>query len=272
VAEAGSRHGEFSQSAVRRAVLRETVSHPASVYPAVLAALGAVAVGLFGWSNPLLWGASGAGAVGLLSWLVNYFARSKSFAGRYLERAHRALEERTRSRLEQLERELAELGLERGVHQLDAFGAKLANLKEILRRVLDVNELTYGRYLGIAEQVYLSAIDNLHEAALARQAIATIDLSYIDARLRELEKGAAPHDEAASEIESLRARRELHAEQLAKVEELLAQNEVAMTQMDVAAAAIAAIKTGPRSARVDFETAMSELTRLADTAQRYSLP
>jgi hypothetical protein len=272
VAEPGSRPTEFSQSAVRRAVLRETAGHPASVYPAVLAVLGAVAVALFGWSGPLLWGASGAGCVGLASWLVNYFVRNKSFASGYLARAHRALEERTRARLGELERELGELGLERGVHQLEEFGAKLANLKEILGRVLDVNELTYGRYLGIAEQVYLSAIDNLHQAALSRQSIRTIDLAYVDARLRELEKSAAPHDEAASEIESLRARRELHAEQLEKVEELLARNETAMTQMDMAAAAIAAIKTGPRSARVDFETAMGELTRLAETAQRYSLP
>ena len=272
MSEPSSRQSEFSQSAVRRAVLRETVSHPTSIYPAVLAILGALAAGLFGWSNPLLWGASGAGCIGLLSWLVNYFVRNRSFASGYLERAHRALEERTRGRLDALERELAELGLERGVHQLEEFGAKLSNLKEILGQVLDVHELTYGRYLGIAEQVYLSAIDNLHEAALSRQAISTIDLGYVAARLRELEKSAATHDEAASEIESLKARRDLHAEQLEKVEELLARNEAAMTQMDLAAAAIAAIKTGPRSARVDFETAMGELTRLAETAQRYSLP
>lgn len=271
MAESGSRPSEFSQSAVRRAVLRETASHPASVYPAALAVLGAVAVALFGWSGPLLWGASGAGCVGLASWLVNYFVRNRSFASGYLERAHRALEEHTRTRLQALERELSELGLERGVHQLEEFGAKLANLKRILGQVLNANELTYGRYLGIAEQVYLSAIDNLHEAALSRQSIQTIDLGYVDRRMREIEKGGVQPEEAA-ELESLRARRELHAEQLAKVEELLARNETAMTQMDMAAAAIAAIKTGPRSARIDFETAMGELTRLAATAQRYSLP
>jgi hypothetical protein len=271
VSEPSSRPSEFSQSAVRSAVLRATVSHPASIYPTVLAVLGAVAAALFGWSSPLLWGASGAGCVGLASWLVNYFARNRSFATSYLERAHRALEERTRGRLEALERELGELGLERGVHQLEEFGAKLANLKAILGQVLDASELTYGRYLGIAEQVYLSAIDNLHEAALSRQSISTIDLAYVDRRLREIEKGGVQPEEAA-EFESLRARRDLHAEQLAKVEELLARNESAMTQMDMAAAAIAAIKTGPRSARVDFETAMGELTRLAATAHRYSLP
>lgn len=267
---AASQRGEFSEPAIRRAVLQGTLSHPLSVYPVALSILGGLAIALFGPTAALIWGASGAVALGFSSWLVQYYARRKTFASAYLQRAHRRIEQQTRERLELLRTELHEYGLTRGAQQLAAFEAKIENLKELLARVFDPGELTYGRYLGIAEQVYLSAVDNLHEAALTLQAISTIDLAYVARRITELEKTRERREEIEPELESLRARKDLHAEQTDKVDELLARNEAALTQLDQTAAAVATIKTGPRSASVDFETAMSELERLASRAQSYS--
>ena len=267
MARRGAGQPDFSESSIARAVLRDTVSHPLSIYPSVLALLGALAAGLFGASVPLVLGASGAAAVGLTSWLVNYFGRRHAFAGAYLARAHARIERETARKLEQLRQELGELGLPQGVDQLDMFDRKLQNLKAVLGRKLDAGELTYGRYLGIAEQVYLSAVDNLHEAALGLRAVHTIDLDYIDQRLKQLGDRA----EHAAERDALAARRDLYAEHRAAVAERLSQNEAAMTQMDRTAAAIAGIKTAPGRAHLDLETAMRELQQLAERAHTYSI-
>jgi len=140
----------------------------------------------------------------------------------------------------------------------------------VLGRKLDVGELTYGRYLGIAEQVYLSAIDNLHEAALGLRAVHTIELDSIERRLEQLRAAAAPGSAPSAELTSLVARRDLYTERKARVAELLAQNEVAMTEMDRTAVAIAGIKTTPDHGQLDLETAMAELARLAGRAHEYS--
>jgi hypothetical protein len=261
---------DFSESSIARAVLRETVSHPLSIYPAVFAALGALAATLFGATPVLITGASGFAAVGLVGWLVNYFGRRQAFTGAYLARAHARIERETREKLEQLRAELDELGLEQGVEQVAQFERKLENLKDVLGRKLDVGELTYGRYLGIAEQVYLSAIDNLHEAALGLRAVHTIELDSIDQRLAELRAESERSGEPSSEITSLVERKNLYAEHKERVSDLLAQNEAAMTEMDRTAVAIAGIKTTPDHAQIDLETAMAELARLAGRAHEYS--
>jgi len=261
---------DFSKSAVTKAVLRDTLAHPLSIYPAVFAVLGGMATALFGVSPMLLAGTGGVAMLGLSSWLVNYFARRQSFAGAYLQRAHRLIEAETRARLEQLRSDLEEQGLTQGVTQLQKFQQKLDNLKQVLGRKLDPGELTYGRYLGIAEQVYLSAIDNLQQAALASRAVHTIDLGYIETRLRELENAPRMTDENSREMASLQERRTLYAQNRAQVAQLISRNESAMTEMDRTAATLASIKTKRGAAKVDLETAMSELVRLAQQAHRYA--
>jgi hypothetical protein len=258
----------FSESAVSRAVLRGTAGHPLSVYPSVLGLLGALAGALFG-SPVLLVGASGVFGMGLAGWLVNYFARRGSFARRYLEQAHRALEAEARIKLEALREELHELGLDQGVSQVSKFRAKLDTLEDLLRRKLDPGELTYGRYLGIAEQVYLAALDNLHEAALAVRASRAIDLDYIEGRLDEIESDGIQQVEE-EEIRSLESRRALHAEQSERIEAILRQNEAAMTQLDRTSAAIAAVRTQPGQSALDLETAMAELEEMARRAPKYA--
>ncbi len=265
------RHQAFDEAAVKRAVLRTTAGHPLSVYPTVMAVLGGLATALFGPSVLLVAGISGGAALGLGSWLINYFFRRESFAGAYLRRAHQALERETQRKLDHLREELEELGIAQGVEQLDRFKGKLETLKRLLGQKLERTELTYGRYLGIAEQVYLSAVDNLHQASQARRAMTAIDPRYIERRIRELhESEDMSRSDNQAELASLEERRELRAVQERRISELLSQNETAMTQLDQTSAAIASIRTAPGHTRVDLETAMSDLAEMVARAHKYS--
>lgn len=263
---------EFSESAVRRAVVRDTISHPLSVYPAVVGMLGGLAVALFGPTAALVWGASGALCLGFGSWLINFAFRRDALANAYLQRVHRALTREAESRLVALQAELTELNVPQGVEQLKDLAEKLANLKELLKRQLAEGELTYGRYLAIAEQVYLSGIDNLQQVAMALRSVRTIDVDELDARIAELKRRKTRTSQVAEEVESLEARRTLVVQQRAKVADLLAENERAMTQIDQTAAAIADMDTGTARASLDMETAMRELATLMRRAKDYSQP
>lgn len=165
-----------------------------------------------------------------------------------------------------LEQELGALDDPRPTHQMQALREKRNNLVDVLNARLDSGELTYARYLTTAQQVYLSALDNLREVAIAIKTIGTIDRGYIESRLSEVTNSST--DSAARERSSLEGRLALLASQEDKVSNMLAQNEAAMTAMDTTATALADAPIGRTPA--DAEAAMAELEDLAARAMKYA--
>jgi hypothetical protein len=167
----------------------------------------------------------------------------------------------------ELEEDLDSLADTRPGHQLRAIQEKRDNLAEVLNRRLDEGELTYARYLTTAQQVYLAALDNLHEVSIALRSISAIDEEYIDRRLNEL-RDEPNGDSADKERSSLEGRKSLMRSQETKVAELLGQNESAMTAMDRTATALADAPIGRTPA--DAEAAMGALEELAQRAAKYA--
>lgn len=175
-----------------------------------------------------------------------------------------------RQKFEDLRADLARVEAHQGIAQLDLLDQKLAGLIEVLRRRLNAGELTQFRYLDAAEQVYLSAIDNLHEIYVALTSVGTIDREHIDRRLSELRTLGGKAATAISEIDSLSQRRTMLEQQTAKVETLFAQNEQAMTTLDHAATALADARINKGQASVDIDRALLELESLARRAGSYA--
>ncbi len=135
--------------------------------------------------------------------------------------------------LEKLAADLARLDDPQPAEQLAALPGKRQSLLAVLQRRLDSGELTYSRYLASAQQVYATAIDNLHEVAVASESISTIDEGYVRRRLAELKSDRADEESAVRERETLERRLELRDSQRRRIARLLAQNEAALTALDV---------------------------------------
>ena len=160
--------------------------------------------------------------------------------------------------------ELSALNCLEGARQLRALQYKYSNFCSVLRRQLSPAEVTFSRYATVAEQVYLAALDNLEAAVVALQSISAVDAPHLLARL----DGSSDCDE---EQKALRQRLTTWREQTSRVNQLLAQNENALTTLDQAAANLAAVKMIRGHASVDLDPAMDELERLAKRAHRYAL-
>ena len=260
---------DFSQSAVKKAVVRNTVEHPVVLYPTVLSALGAFSMLLFGL-NPLLVSlAAGGFGIAFLSWLINYGIRRDTFANAYVKKLYEQMEEQRQSRIRHLKEALVDVSSKEGKSQFIRLSEKFSIFETILGKKLNPNELTYGRYLGMAEQVYLGAVDNLQQVATTLKAVEVIDAGYIRKRLEELKNRDLSTAEIKSEMNTLNERLMLFDKQHKKVQTLLSQNEEAMTKIDVTIAAITDMRTEDDTATIDIETAMNELQRLANRAQDY---
>ncbi len=263
---------ELSKQAINGAVLRGALQHPAVVYPAAAGLLGGIGIALLASSPWLIATAVAGGAVALAAAGVNTVLRRQVFAGRYIEAAHRAIQAYREATLQHLEQELKQCGSREGSGQLERFREKIEAFEAVLGEKLEKREITYGRFLGIAEQVYLSGVDNLRRIVLALKSAEAIDEKYIHQRIAALEHGGAGSGAREQELSSLRQQLDLRSEQLRRIEACLAQNEQAMAQLDAALAAISEMKTGSRQAQVDMETAMNELQQIAKRVGDYASP
>lgn len=167
-----------------------------------------------------------------------------------------------------LRSELDALADTQPAEQLDALLQKRQSLINVLQRRLDAGELTYARYLATSQDVFSSALDNLHEIALASESISTIDETYIDRRLAELDGDDSDAESADRERATLERRRELRHTQRRKIAQLLAQNESALTALDRTTTALADVPIGKKPE--DADAAMAALEELADRAAKYA--
>ena len=263
---------DLSKRAVDMAVLSGSLQHPAVVYPAAAGVIGGLGAALLTASPLMIAGAAVGGGVAVLALGVNYLFRRDYFATRYIEAAHQNLVEYRKALLENLVQDLNEVKAKEAIAQLERFTEKLATFEDVLDDKLGRKELTFARFLGIAEQVYLSGIDNLRQVAVARKSAGTVDDAYIRSRIKQLKSGGGlePSKAKKDEIASLEKQLELAAKHSGSVETLLAQNEEALAQFDQALAAVAEMKTGSTHSSVSMETAMSDLQHIASRAGAYS--
>ena len=152
--------------------------------------------------------------------------------------------------------------------QLDALLQKRQSLISVLQRRLDAGELTYARYLSTSQQVFSSALGNLHEVAVANESISTINETYIDRRLAELTDDDSDVESAERERATLERRREMRTSQRRRIAQLLAQNESALTALDRTTTALADVPIGKKPE--DADAAMAALEELADRAVKYA--
>jgi hypothetical protein len=260
----------FSQRAIQRAVRSRVFQSPSFLYPTAVGALSGLALGLLGVSAPLV-GLTAAGlGLGIGGLAFQFGLRREKIGRDYLARMHETMNDRRQHLLRDLTGRMQALHFRQGMTQLQQLQEKFDNFVAILKQALEPEEITYGRYLGIAEQVYLSSLDNLERAVGALSSVKTIDLKHIEGRIREIHADGVVTSAEETEQDSLNLRRDLRQQQLDKVADLVAQNERAMTRLDYTAAAIADMKTRNGQASMDMESAMKELQDLIERAPKYN--
>jgi hypothetical protein len=267
---------DFSKTAVTKAVLRTTLQHPVSLYGTGVGLLGWLALGVLGMSTPAAVAAIGGTTLGLGSWIVNFFLRGDTLAQNYIDTIQQEMDAYKQRVTLNLVRDLekwkrlpgAEDYVEQACSQFQDIQDKIVNFRDVLGKKLNPREVTFSRYLGSAEQVYLSVLDNLDKMASILESISTIDVAYVEERLQALKKLKTPAPADEEERKTLIERRTLRDDKLQEVNVLLTENEQAITEIEKATVSLVAI-TRSRAA-VDMDTARKQLEELASRAKQYA--
>lgn len=266
----------FSSASIKRAVRNESLLHPLALYPTALGMLSGMAALLY--DLPLFFlGMGGLLAVGATTSVISYFFREEAISSKYLKKLTREFNKKRQILLETLNNDLKQCATiagaehygEQGFEQFGRVEKKYNQLKKQLDKRFNTGELTYGSFLGAAEQVYLSVLDNLLKIVSLLQSVQTIDPAYIDERHQQLQTLEHVTEADEREFEALQKRLELRTKQSQQVNSLLTENEESMTIMDETIAAIADLQTGKGLGKNDLQTAMDHLKEIASRTKLY---
>lgn len=270
---------DISPSATKKAVIEKSALSPFTLYPAGVGLLGGLAIGLFGL-NPITLAAVGGGiGLGATTFGINYFLRYNSIEKLHLEQLFSDLKNRRIKTLEQLRKNLKELQdddasyvreyAQQGKKQFAMVEERFETLKQMLGNKLKVGELTYLRYLGASESVFVAVLDNLERAVSLLKGTQAIDNSYIESRLDSLKSLENPTKDDEVEFQALNERQNLANEQKQKISSLLTQNEVAITKMDQLNASLANLTIIKGRSAGKLEQAIDDMERLASRVHQY---
>lgn len=261
---------DVSPGAVTRAVLRATLQKPYVLYPTAVGIVGSAAALALGPTLPLILPAVLGLGIGVGSWVLDATLRREKHANAYLQTLRDQLAGRIDQAVARLDEELTAQAFPPGRAQLDQLRSTYDAFEVVLASKLDRSEITFSRYLAIAEQVFLGALDNLQRIADTRRALATIDPDYIRDRLQALASDGIQSAAQDAETRSLRERQALHDQQSEQIHHWLAENDAAMTRINLAMASIAKLDTHATKANMRLDDAMRELQALAERAPSYS--
>ncbi len=259
---------DLSPRTIKKTVLSTTLQRPLTVYPATIGLLGAVYALLFSASPIALTAVAAGGGITAINWAYEYFIKGDDYANEFVTKFRKQLEHRRIKMLQSLEQELSQIDNNNALNQVKLFRAKYENFHAILDRKLDPSEITYNRYLSIAEQVFLNGLDNLENVAITIKSISAIDTHKAKLSINNLEKDIQNIDQ--ERINELKKRLSLYDTQIKRVKDLLLINEKALTQIDIVSAKIANIDTKNTRAHLDMEDAMNELQHLIARTDQYS--
>jgi hypothetical protein len=276
-ATAPPRTSEYLPEAIQQAVMTKGLKHPLTVYPLALGAAAGIVGYLF--AMPAFYLLALGGLLSGPAWAISkIFLMNEKTANQYLRSLNQRQKNYERGLRRQIDHDLKECerlkGLRnyarQGLEQFNRIKTKLDNVTELLRMKLSDHEMTFNRFLGAAEQVNLSVLNNLKDLVSRLKSAGTIDVDYIQNRLLDIDAKPEPTQADLEQQETLHSRLELRREQIEQTESLLTQNEKALTEMEKISAAIAQWQTDGRFTQIDFETAITRLQELAAQAHEYN--
>jgi hypothetical protein len=239
------------------------------------ASIGAIPVGILtailfgtGIGVPII---GGAILLGGGTWAWKRFFNGDKFFDQYRDHLRQLLDEDTERRRRELQQSLDAYGNKHACEQLEQFQNKIKVFIEILNtKFPDKKQLTYNRYYTIAQEVFLSGIDNLNEVLLIHRTLDAIDLDYIERSLQRLEQ--REQDAAAKrERSSLLLSRQQYQEQQQDIKNLMAQNEEALSKLDEAIVQVQDIKRSANNeSQLDMEASIEQLHRMAQQSYKFS--
>jgi hypothetical protein len=263
---------DFTAGAIQRAVLRETLQHPATVLPAALAtvaALWSVAIDL---SPASLMAVLGCAFIGVGAWVINYVGRGNTLVEQHIQKLRALRAEYERREVENLVLACREAGFQGGAKEAE----ELTEAYHKLQHFLDAQRAVQGnasgeRFRVLAEETYRHGVTILQHALNLFQALQRIDVDTLEQERRAWMEQQAHKGTSASlerNIEAHGKRLERYRRREEELQAIIAQLNELETALETAHLEVVDLVGQPAGGRVFESDAASHLERAVEAARR----
>jgi len=261
---------DFSQKAIKNALVQRANHHWSLKYSVSFIG-GTLLFGtLFGFTYPIFLVILSTFGFSAISWVYNMFISAGNFEKSYVKNLQDKIREQTKVKQLTLKVNLLQYDCLNGAEQLVQFQTKFDILVDIIKSKFDETQLTYNRYYGIVQEVFLSGIDNLSDVVVAYVTLTSIDVSYIKKRLKKLKNDKTDNLIVKKELTALQNSLKSFEHQQQKIKSLLSENAVALGQLDETVVAISEIsRIKDKDSQVDMEDSMRQLQQLTKRTKLY---
>jgi len=171
---------DFTPRAVHRAVLQETLQHPATILPGALATVTALWSAAIDLSPASLIAMLGLGFVSAAAWVVNYVGRGETFTEQHLQRLRMLRADYERREVEALVLDCERAGFREGAKE----ARELTDVYQKLYRFLlqqqdDRADVRRERFRVLAEDTYRHGVSLLGKGLTLFQALGNIDVETL---------------------------------------------------------------------------------------------
>ncbi len=238
---------DFTRKAIYRAVLKDTLQHPLTLFPAVASALGGLYMGLFGLDPTSLAVVAGGALAGAGAWVVNYFIRGETLAEKRVAKLRARREQHRHAEVVSLEAEWQQVGWPEGAQQARELREAHQKLEEYLKGRLAAEGagartadrgLSVQRLLVLADDTYREGATILRSALDTYRALSQVDYDKLQVELAAWQEElktvrlTGAEGPGATRIESLETRiaghqrrMQLFRQRVESVDRMLAESE-----------------------------------------------
>lgn len=250
----------LSTGALKRYINQYIYRHPVFVYPLALATIAGFRLAIFDVHGVEFIATAGLAffcvAVAVIGTLINRFARFDTLSLDYFATIQEQQRIEKDIKLANLKENLERLGATTASQQIDKFSEKMQAFARVLKSKFKEGEIAYRQYQSIAEQIHLNALDNLVTIDTLMENNSTINVVELNRRLRNGKINI-------NESESLQERIYIHESNQHRVNELIAMNESALTELNRALQEV----SGVSATTLNRRSMEASLLRLAEINQ-----
>jgi len=182
----------YSNRAVMKAVISESIQHPTTLYPAAAAILSGLYMGLIDFSETGFAVAAGSALVSLVSFIFHYFVRGNKLAENYVRKLNAQRQVYKEQEVVNIEEMCRQASFFEGRDAARELKTAYNRLDYLLKGRLDKNRTrTAERFIVLAEETYTQGVQFLNKALILHQILSQIDAQTLQSELTVWEREAA---------------------------------------------------------------------------------
>jgi hypothetical protein len=166
---------------VRRAVLQDSLQHPATILPAALAAVAALWSVAIDLSPASLMATLGFGFLSAAAWVINYIGRGEALAEQHIQQLRVLRDEHERREVEELTLACRQAGFTAGTKEAQELHKAYHKLQQFLiAQQAGQENASIERFRVLAQETYRHGVVILRRALNLFQALQRVDVATLE--------------------------------------------------------------------------------------------